>query len=126
MAAPAAARAVKAVAKVVQPSEMKFNPHPQFKGVQISFLLSKRDDAVDVTCAIVRWAVGAQFDKHIHENADDILYFIQGKAKVWIDGVGDFPVGPGSFVRIPKGVLHQPHDIEEEVVAHDMWFPATV
>jgi mannose-6-phosphate isomerase-like protein (cupin superfamily) len=110
--------------KVIQASESKFNPHAQFKGVEVCNLLTKREDHVDVTCTIVRWHVGAEIAKHVHEHSDDILYFIQGKAKIWIEGVGDVPVSAGSFVRIPKGVQHQPHSITEEVVAHDMWFPA--
>jgi len=112
--------------KVIQPGELQFTAHPKFKGVWVGNLLTKRDDGIDVTCIVARWEVGAEIPRHIHDTQDDILYFIQGKAKVWIDGVGDIPVSAGSFVRIPKGVLHQPHEIEEEVIAHDMWFPATV
>ena len=115
---------VKAVAKVIQPAELTFAPHAQFKGVEIAKLLTKSADGVDVTCTIVRWHVGAEIAKHVHEHSDDILYFIQGKAKIWIDGVGDVPVYAGSFVRIPAGVQHQPHSVTEEVIAHDMWFPA--
>jgi len=113
-----------AQAKVIQPGQMKWMPHPKFAGVEMAYLLTKKDDNVDVTCTIVHWKVGAKFEKHIHETQDDIIYVIQGKAKVWIDGIGDIQLTPGSFVRIPKGVLHEPHDVEQEVLAHDMWFPA--
>ena len=27
----------------------------------------------------------------------------------------------GFFLRIPKGILHQPHDIEEDIIAYDVW-----
>jgi mannose-6-phosphate isomerase-like protein (cupin superfamily) len=111
-------------AKILQPDQMKFTPHAQFKGVEVCKLLTKGDDNVDVTCTVVRWHPGAEIAKHIHENSDDILYFIKGKATIWIDGIGDVPVSAGSFVRIPAGVLHQPHSVTEEVLAHDMWFPA--
>jgi len=111
-------------AKVIQPGEMKWNPHPKFAGVEVASLLSKKDDNLDVTCTVVHWKVGAKFEKHIHEHSDDIIYVIQGKAKVWIDGVGDVSLTPGSFVRIPMGVLHEPHDVEQDFIAHDMWFPA--
>jgi mannose-6-phosphate isomerase-like protein (cupin superfamily) len=60
--------------------------------------------------------------KHTHE-CDDILYIIKGKAKVWIDGIGDIPALPGTFVRIPKGVLHQPHDVEEDSIIYDVFYP---
>ena len=37
---------------------------------------------------------------------------------------GDVPMVEGAFVRIPKGILHQPHDIEEDVLAYDVFYPA--
>ncbi len=115
-----------ATAKVLQDAAGKWAPHPTFKGVEIVYLLSKKEEGVNMTCALVHWRVGAEIPRHIHENSDNILYIIKGKAKIWIDGVGDVPVSAGSFVRIPKGVLHQPHDVEEDLIAHDTWFPATV
>jgi len=111
--------------KVIPPTEMDWNPHPKFAGVDVAYLLTRRDD-VDMTCAIVHWKVGAEIPEHIHEDSDDILYILKGKAKIWIEGYGDIPLKPGSFVRVPKGVLHQPHDVEEDLLAHDTWFPATV
>jgi mannose-6-phosphate isomerase-like protein (cupin superfamily) len=112
--------------KVMQPSEMDWNPHPKFPGVEIAYMLTRKEDDVDMTCAIVHWKVGAEIPRHIHEDSDDILYILKGKAKIWIDGYGDIPLKAGSFVRVPMGVEHQPHDIEEDLLAHDTWFPATV
>ena len=120
------AAALAPVAKVVQAAELQWNPHPQFKNVEIATLLSKKGDGIDMTCVLVHWKVGAEIPRHIHENSDDILYIIKGKATIWIDKIGDVPVSAGSFIRIPKGVSHQPHDIEEDLIAHDTWFPATV
>ena len=34
---------------------------------------------------------------------DDILYPLQGKAAMWVEGVGDFTLEPGMIVRVPKG-----------------------
>jgi mannose-6-phosphate isomerase-like protein (cupin superfamily) len=112
--------------KVIQNETTDWNPHPKFKGVEIAYLLTRKDDDLDLTCAMVHWKVGAEIPRHIHEDSDDILYIIRGKAKIWIEGIGDVPVSAGSFVRIPKGVPHQPHDVEEDLIAHDTWFPATV
>lgn len=63
-------------------------------------------------------------EKHLHESSDDIIYVLQGKAKMWIEGIGDVPLATGSFLRIPKGTRHQPHSIEEDFVAYDIWYPA--
>jgi mannose-6-phosphate isomerase-like protein (cupin superfamily) len=118
--------AVLETTKVLDAAAVNWAPHPTFKGVEIAYVLTKKDDGVDMTEALVRWHLDAEIPRHIHENSDDILYIIQGKAKMWIDGIGDVPLTAGSFVRIPKGVLHQPHSVEEELIAHDLWFPATV
>jgi mannose-6-phosphate isomerase-like protein (cupin superfamily) len=112
--------------KVIQPFDLDWNPHPKFPGVELAYMLTRKEDGVDMTCAIVHWKVGAEIPRHIHEESDDILYILKGKAKIWIDGSGDIPLEAGSFVRVPAGVEHQPHDIEEDLLAHDTWFPATV
>jgi hypothetical protein len=42
---------------------------------------------------------------------------------MWIDELGDVPMVEGTFIRIPKGVLHQPCDIEEDLIAYDIFYP---
>jgi mannose-6-phosphate isomerase-like protein (cupin superfamily) len=110
--------------KVVQPEDRKWDPHPQLPGVEVVYLISRRADDVDITSALVHLPVGSKVEKHVHENSDDIILVLKGKAKMWIEGVGDVPLAPGTFLRIPKGTQHQPHDIEEDFVAHDTWYPA--
>ncbi|OPY11259.1 MAG: Cupin domain protein [Syntrophaceae bacterium PtaB.Bin038] len=112
--------------KLIQPDERKWEPHPQVPRVEVSYLLSKRADQVDMTSALVHLPVGAQAEKHLHENSDDIIYVLQGKAKMWVDGIGDVPLVAGTFLRIPKGTMHQPLDIEEDFIAYDIWYPALV
>jgi len=112
--------------KVVQPEDRKWDPHPQLPGIEVAYLMPKRADDVSITCALVHLTVGSKVDKHIHENSDDIIYVLKGKAKMWIEDVGDVPLAAGTLLRIPKGTLHQPHDIEEDLVAYDTWYPALV
>ena len=113
-------------AKIIQPSERKWTQHARFAGVKRADLLNRKDDGFGVTMALDYWSVGADLDRHTHLDCDDIFYVISGRAKIWIEGYGDIPLKAGSFVRVPKGVLHQPHDIEEDLLAHDTWLPATV
>jgi len=91
--------------KVVQPEKVQWEPHPQLAKAKVAYLLSKRDENADLTCLLVSLPVGIEVERHIHENSDDIIYVIKGKAKMWIDQVGDVPMVEGSFIRIPKGVL---------------------
>ena len=71
---------------------------------------------------MVRAKKGIQVPAHIHEQ-DDIVYHLEGKCKMWVDGFGDFEMLPGSFIRIPAGVKHQPHDFENDVLAFDIFLP---
>ena len=109
--------------KVVQPDEIKWEPHPQLASAKVGYFLSNRDEKADLTCMLVHLPVGTEVEKHIHENSDDIIYVVKGKATMWIDQVGDVPMVEGAFIRIPKGVLHQPHDIEEDILAYDVFYP---
>lgn len=109
--------------KIVQPDEVKWEPHPQLKDAKVAYLLSKRDENVDLTCFLVHVPAGTKVEKHIHENSDDIIYVLKGRAKMWIDGMGHLPMVEGTFIRVPKGVLHQPYDIEEDLIAYDVFYP---
>ena len=109
--------------KTVQPNEMKWEPHPQLPNAKVAYLLSRRDDEADLTCLLVHLPAGTQVERHTHENSDDIVYVVKGKGKMWIEEIGDVPMVEGAFIRIPKGVLHQPHDIEEDLIAYDVFYP---
>jgi quercetin dioxygenase-like cupin family protein len=106
----------------IKVNELSWEPHPVFKDLLIKRLLSHEKDNVDLSIAMVKVRKGAQIPAHVHEQ-DDIVYHVEGKGKMWVDGAGDFEVGPGSFMRIPAGVKHQPHDIEEDILVFDIYHP---
>jgi quercetin dioxygenase-like cupin family protein len=108
--------------KIVHKSDVKWEPHPQLATAKVAFLLSHRDERMDLTCMLVDLPVGTQVEKHTHE-CDDIIYVLRGKATMWLEGIGDVPMREGTFIRMPKGTKHQPHDIEEDVVAYDVFYP---
>ncbi len=109
--------------KLLRPVDTTWGPHPQMPGIQVAYLLSHRQDKADLTCALVQLPTGSQPQRHRHEHSDDILYVIRGNARMWIDGLGDLPLTPGTFLRIPKGVWHQPRGIQEDLTIHDVWYP---
>jgi len=102
--------------------KLSWEPHPFSKGVLIKKLLSKEEGDVNLTILMVKVKKGLQIAAHVHENQDDICYHLKGKCKMWVDGIGDLEMRAGSFIRIPAGVKHQPHDIEEDIVVFDIFF----
>jgi quercetin dioxygenase-like cupin family protein len=108
--------------KTLKKEDVRWEPHPQLANAKVAYLLSNRDEQADLTCLLVHLPAGTQVEKHTHES-DDIIYVLAGKAEIWIDGVGDVPMVEGTFVRIPKGIAHQPHSIEEDLIAYDVFYP---
>jgi quercetin dioxygenase-like cupin family protein len=108
--------------KEINVGELSWEPHPTFSELLVKKLLSHEMDKVDLTIMMIRARKGIQVPAHEHEQ-DDIVYQLEGKCKMWVEGVGDFDMSSGSFIRIPAGIRHQPHHFEEDVVAVDIFSP---
>jgi len=104
----------------------EWTPHFTAKGVSIKTLVTKKEDGVDVTCMLVLVPVGKEVAEHVHEEQDDILYPLRGKATMWVDGTGFFSLEPGIIVRIPKGTKHKIENVTEELLVYDVFCPALV
>ena len=111
--------------RCIQPDQIAWEPHPQLKYVEVASLLSNRDDLMELSFMLVRLPPGSVVEKHTHD-CNDIAYVIKGRGTIWIEGVGDMPMTEGSFVRIPKGVQHFIHDVEEELLIYDVFYPFLV
>ena len=108
--------------KDIKVDELSWEQHPVFKELLIKKLLSHEKDNVDLSIMMVNAKKGVEVPPHVHEQ-DDIVYQLAGKCKMWVEGEGEFEMLPGSFIRIPAGIKHQPHDVEEDVLAFDIFLP---
>lgn len=52
--------------KIVQPSNLSWEPHPQVAGVEVASLLSKRNENIPLTVMLVHPPPGSRVDKHTH------------------------------------------------------------
>jgi len=101
-----------------------WEPHPVVPGVQIKPLVTKRDDGLDVSCLLVRVPVGSEVPEHIHGTQDDIVYPLEGKASMWVDGSDVIALAPGVLVRVPKGTRHRIYDVQENLLFYGVFSPA--
>ncbi len=99
-------------------------PHSIASGVRIKPLISQKEHCLDVTCMLVEIPAGKEIPEHIHENQDDILYPLEGKGTMWVDGRGEFLLQPGEIVRVPKGVKHKITEVTEYLLIYDVFSPA--
>jgi quercetin dioxygenase-like cupin family protein len=104
--------------------DVSWMPHPSVQEVTIKPLISEKEDGLNVTCMLVNVPVGKEVPEHIHEKQDDILYLLQGKAVMWVDGTGNFSLEPGVIVRVPKGKKHKIFDVTQDLLIYDVFCPA--
>ncbi len=107
-------------------ADISWRPHPLFKEVNIRPLVTKKEDGLNVTCMLVRIPAGKEIPEHIHEEQVDILYPLQGKAEMYVEGAGTFPLKPGIVVRVPKSTKHKIFNVTEELLIYDVFQPATL
>ena len=103
-------------------NDLEWEKHPVLEELLIKKLLTFEKDNVDLSVVLVRVKKGTEIPAHVHEQ-DDITYHIEGRGKMWVEGSGDFEMEPGSLLRIPAGVKHQPHDIETDLLVFDIFLP---
>ena len=61
--------------------------------------------------------------EHSHDANDDVFYVLSGTATFVLDG-NDIDAGPGSFVRVPPGVMHDyRNDTDEPVRLLNVYVP---
>ena len=101
--------------------ELEWQPHPTADGVEIKVLVSQSVQGTDVTCMLVRIGRGLEVPEHVHDRSDDILYPLAGRARMWVEGSGDFSLEPGVIVRVPQGTRHRIFDVSEELLLYDVF-----
>ena len=108
--------------KIIYPSDIKWEEHPVFSGLKSTMLVSNRDEQMDLTCMLTRVSAGTVIAMHTH-TCDEIIYVIEGDAVMSIEGMSDIRMTPGTFLRIPRSVKHQPHSVKKEILAYNVFYP---
>jgi quercetin dioxygenase-like cupin family protein len=106
--------------------DIPWAPHPVLAGISIKPLISKKEHNLDVSCILVKVPAGREVPEHIHPEQDDILFPLQGKALMWVEGVGDFSLESGMIVRVPKGRKHKITNVVADLLVYDVFCPALI
>lgn len=110
------------MSSVKREKELLWEAHPSLP-IQIKPFLSKKADQAEVTIFLVKLPAGKEIPVHVHEGQEDIIFIVAGKGKMWIEGVGDFALEPGTFVRVPKNTRHRMYEVTEDILNYDVFTP---
>lgn len=105
-----------------------WEPHPFAPSLERRVLLTKRDHGADVSIFMYRMTPGAkspEVPEHVHEDCDDISYLLVGTSDVEVEGQL-IKMRAGSFLRIPKGKRHRVLNASPDMIAINLFSPATV
>jgi len=58
--------------------------------------------------------VGSMIPDHAHEDSEEVLFLISGRAKLVIEGEGEWEIGPETAFYSPKGKKHRLENIGDE------------
>ena len=58
--------------------------------------------------------VGSMIPNHKHDNSEEVLFLISGRAKIVIEGEGEWEIGPETAFYSPLGVTHRVENIGDE------------
>ena len=103
-----------------------WEPHPLVKEVLLNFIITQKDNGAGVTCLFVRIPKGKEIPEHFHELSNDIIVPLEGKATIWVQGMGEFEMRRGVVINIPKGVKHKIFDVTDDIFAFDVFNPGIV
>ena len=58
--------------------------------------------------------VGSMIPDHMHEESEEVLFLMSGKAKIVIEGEGEWEIGPETAFYSPRGKKHRVENIGDE------------
>ncbi|MBW2544712.1 MAG: cupin domain-containing protein [Deltaproteobacteria bacterium] len=98
--------------------------HPAVKDVSIKKIITTQRFGKDSPSIImVKIPVGVEVPEHVHEESEDILFILTGKATMWIDGIGKLKLQKNAVVRVPRDTKHRIFDVTDELLIYDVFSP---
>ncbi|MBU8913736.1 MAG: cupin domain-containing protein [Spirochaetales bacterium] len=113
------------VSYLVNERDVEWEPHPAgIPGVELKKLRSRDTGNHQESIAMVRVQANSVVPPHVHENEDDNLYILSGRARMRVADE-DFEIGPDAQITVPAGVQHEIYDVAEDLVVYDVFAPRT-
>ncbi len=104
--------------------EVPWEGHFMDKDSRIKWIYSREKDGAPMTVMLIELRKGISLPEHRHQDQPDLIYPVAGKATMYIEGQGEFPIGPGTVVMVPPNTTHCIRNVEETLVLYNVFAPS--
>ena len=80
--------------------KVEWEDHFMYKDSRIKWIYTREKDGSPITVMLIELAKGITLPDHRHQDQPDLIYPIQGKATMYIEGEGEFPLRPGLVIMV--------------------------
>jgi len=108
-------------------NELAWEDHPTVPNVSIQKMITRAQFGPESPSILtVQVPAGVEVPEHVHENSEDILCILSGKATMRVEGTGEIALYRGVVVRVPRGTRHRIYDVTETLLIYDVFSPGTM
>lgn len=111
---------------VIHDDELEWGSHPGVEGGKMVTFFTKKEQGAQATIGMVKIPKGGSLKWHDHGDSDDIVFVLEGKAMMEMEGIGNLEIKKGSHVLVPGRVKHRICDVSESLTLYHIKAPATV
>ena len=105
-------------------ADVEWEAHFMTDRGKIKWIYTREKDESPITVMKIFLEKGVTLPDHRHRDQPDLIYVLEGKATMFIDGEGEFSMEPGMIVLVPPNTLHAIRNIEEDVLLYNVFSPA--
>jgi quercetin dioxygenase-like cupin family protein len=100
-------------------SEVEWESHFMTDRGKIRWIYTREKDESPITVMQIKLDKGVTLPDHVHRDQPDLVYVLEGKATMFIDGTGEFPVEPGMVIQVPPNTKHSIRRIEQDLLIYN-------
>lgn len=105
-------------------SEVEWEDHFMTDNGRIKWIYTHERDNSPITVMKIHLKKGVTLPEHRHQDQPDLIHVLEGKATMFIEGEGEFPLEAGMVVLVPPNTTHTIKNVEEDVYLYNVFSPA--
>ncbi len=105
-------------------ADVEWEPHFMTDKGKIKWIYTREKDDSPITVMKISLEKGVTLPEHRHRDQPDLIYVLKGKATMFIDEEGEFPLEPGMVVLVRQNTLHTIRNVEEDILLYNVFSPA--